>query len=287
MGSYENSYGDIEWNLLYEDGITPAFTHFDDAAYLRAHPEQESPFLSFSNGKNDGGIGWAQAVHFVQALRETKRPFCFYFGMGGHGERALNPPNRSGQRLQDVNPIDIRTNLSLPAFNHCSLDDHPGNGDPSDGDASGQINAYLYWESSDILDTAEAWEMTMGVVPGAPANSCTVSLTPRRLQSLQSAAGMVFQWTNTDLQSDTVIQSGSVIADAHAHITLDGLILNAINPSGGGNRIRIEANDPANQAPELAPIGNRCAPANQALEFAIQASDADDDPLEYSASNPE
>jgi hypothetical protein len=42
-----------------------------------------------------------------------------------------------------------------------------------------------------------------------------------------------------------------------------------------------------NHAPVLAPIGNRSAPANQQLQFQIQAEDPDGDPLEYSASTPE
>jgi chitodextrinase len=49
----------------------------------------------------------------------------------------------------------------------------------------------------------------------------------------------------------------------------------------------IEFSPSTNHAPELNPIGNRSVPANQILQFAIQASDADNDPLEYSASNPE
>jgi hypothetical protein len=82
-------------------------------------------------------------------------------------------------------------------------------------------------------------------------------------------------WTNVDAE----VQSANGIH--HLYLVFKG--------AGGYlmNLNWIEFSPSTNHAPVLAPIGNRCAPANQCLQFAIQASDADDDPLEFSASSPE
>ncbi len=241
LSSYVGSYGDLAWNILFEDGVTPAFSWFDDDWYLRHHVAQDTPFLTFSNGKNDSGIGWPQAAKFARALQDTKRPHIFYWGQSGHGERALCPPSIDGVRLQDTNPIDIRTDQSLPAFTRCSLDDNFGNGDPADGAASGQLNAFLLWHTADIVDTSRSWAMTMGVVQTAPATSCTVSLTPRRLQQLVVVPGASFNWTNTALGSGTVVQSGTVTADNDGLVTIDNLQVAQITRAGGGNRVALTA----------------------------------------------
>jgi len=89
-GSYAQVYGPPEWGVKFEDG-TPVWDHFNDARYLRKHPEKEIGLIAFSNGKNDSGIGWPQAAEFYRALQDTKRPHVFVWGQGGHGERAQLP----------------------------------------------------------------------------------------------------------------------------------------------------------------------------------------------------
>lgn len=242
--SYTTNYGETAWNVLYEDGVTPAWSFYDDDWYLRNHVSDETPFITFSNGKNDTGIGWPQAVKFARALQDTRRPHIFYWGMSGHLQRTNNPPDLDGDREQASNPIDIRCDQSLPAFTNCSLDDDPGDGAVDSGDSAGQLNAFLYWETTDIVDERDHWAMTVGVVPNAPAASCTLSLTPRRVQKLAVVPGMRFRWTNRALASGEVVQSGHVTADAYGLLTIDNLAVDLINRSGGGNRIEIAADDP-------------------------------------------
>ncbi len=169
FSAYTGYYGKPSYGVLFEDG-TPVWDYYNDVWYLRNYPNAEIGFLTFANGKNDSGIGWEQAVEFYEALQETKRPHLFVWGQNGHRERAIMPKTWS----ENVMPIEIRTDLSLPAFTACSLDNIPGNGDPTNGDLKGQINAYLYWETEDIVDTGEKWEMTMALMERAPENSCTV-----------------------------------------------------------------------------------------------------------------
>jgi pimeloyl-ACP methyl ester carboxylesterase len=214
-GSYTQVYGPPEWGVKFEDG-TPVWDHFNDAQYLRQHLEKEIGLITFSNGKNDSGIGWSQAAEFYRALQDTKRPHVFVWGQSGHGERAQLPVTLSDRSVA----LEPRTNQSQPAFTACSLDDHPGNGDPADGDPKGQVNLYLFWETGDVVDRPDGWEMTVGLVDKAPKDRCTVSITPRRLQKLKPERGEKFHWTNTPVGLDKAIQSGEVTADDARLLTI-------------------------------------------------------------------
>jgi pimeloyl-ACP methyl ester carboxylesterase len=234
--SYELVYGKPEWGVKFEDG-TPVWDYFNDAWYLRRYPEQDLGFVTFSNGKNDAGIGWPQAVEYYRALQETRQPHMFVWGQEGHNQRA-SMPRDGGERVM---PIDIRTNQSLPAFTNCSLDNNPGTGDPGNGDAAGQINGYLYWETDTIIDRPERWEITAGLIEGAPRDSATVDITPRRRQQFRARPGDHLTWTNTSLHSNKAIQSGQVVADQWGLITLEKVLVGKSK-----NRISItKANSPA------------------------------------------
>lgn len=258
--SYRGVYGNEDWGIKYEDG-TPVWDYFSDPWYLRKYPKKEIGFITFSNGKNDGQIGWPQAVEFIKAMQETKRPHLAVWGMSGHGQRATMP--KGGGR---ANPIDIRSDQSLPAFTKCSLDNNPGTGrrktdeemakhkdeveaynkthrhkirvDKYDGEQSGQINRYLYWETDNIVDTEDGWEMTVGLIA---KDQCTVDITPRRLQKLKPQPGEKFKWTNSEMPrfagavgGGKELQSGEVVADENGLLTLE-----KVTVSKSKNRIRI------------------------------------------------
>ena len=228
-GSYAGVYGEPDWGVKFEDG-TPVWDYFNDVWYLRKYPEKEIGFITFSNGRNDGAIGWPQAVEFYRALQETRRPHLFTWGMGGHGERAHMPVSLDERVL----PIDIRTDQTLPAFSKCTLDDNVGSGDPKDGAPRGQVNAYLFWETRDIVDEADRWEMTVGLIPKAPKDDCTVSLTPRRCQKFRPKAGEKVKWTNSSLGDGKEVQSGEAGADQLGLVILEKLAIGKAK-----NRVRI------------------------------------------------
>jgi len=229
-GSYERVYGKQQWDVKFEDGNS-VWDHFSDAWYLRKHPEKEIGLICFSNGKNDGGIGWPQAVEFYRALADTRQPHIFVWGQGGHGQRAQLPVTLSDRHM----PMDLRTDQSLPAFTDCSLDGNPGNGDPKDGDAEGQVNLYLYWLTDDVTDEKDEWSMTLGLVDKAPKDQCTVNVTPRRLQQFKLRPGEQLQWTNTSAADDgKEVQTGRCTADKLGLITLEKVIV-----TKGKNRVRV------------------------------------------------
>ena len=243
-GSYERVFGKKDWGIKYQDG-TPVFEYYKDATYLRKHQNKEIGFITWSNGKNDGAIGWPQAVEFYEAMQETRRPHLFVWGLSDHGQRATMPAD-GGERIM---PLDIRLDQSLPAFTNCSLDNDPGTGtklktpkeitigkealkDFYDGDSIGQINLYLYWDTEKVIDTAKTWEMTVALTEKATEEQCTVDVTPRRLQKFNSRPGAKYIWSNTS--EGKKIQSGEVTADKWGLFTLKRVIVGKT-----GNRIAI------------------------------------------------
>ncbi len=228
-GSYERVYGDESWNVKFEDGNS-VWDHFSDAWYLREYPQKEIGLICFSNGKNDGAIGWPQAAEFYRALQDTRRPHVFVWGQSGHGQRARLPISLSDRAM----PMDLRTDQSLPAFAACSLDDDPGDGDPGDGDPEGQVNLYLYWETNDVVDQPDRWEMTVGLVEKAPQDACTIDVTPRRVQKFKPKPGAKVKWTNTSILDGKQVQSGEATVNELGLITLE-----KVTVGDGKNRLTI------------------------------------------------
>lgn len=211
--SYEGVYGKPEWGVKFEDG-TPVWDYFNDVWYLRIHPGTDMGLIVFSNGKNDGPIGWRQAVEFFRALQETRQPHVFYWGQEGHGQRAYMP---GGASQRDMT-IDLRTDQSLPAFTNGSLDDNHGDGTPASGDPAGQANAFLLWKPETIIDETDRWSVTVLLSERAPESSCTVDVTPRRLQLLKLGPGDRVEWTNRAGRRE--LQRGEGVADRWGLVTL-------------------------------------------------------------------
>lgn len=231
--SYEGACGKAEAGIPHESGLK-SFEYLDNAFLLRRDPRRDIAFLSFANGKNDGGIGWPQAVEFAGALQETRQPHLFTWGQGGHGERVYVPTvaggGDGGPKLKGT--LDVRLDRSLPAFTRCSLDDDPGSGDPADGAPKGQFNLYLRWDTGGVVDEAGRWEATAYLIEKAPAETCTVDVTPRRCRNFLAGPGERFLWTSS-APDGQVVQTGEAVADAHGLVTLE-----KVRVSKGRHRIR-------------------------------------------------
>ena len=167
--------------------------------------------------------------------------------------------------------MDIRTNRTLPAFTRCSIDGKLGTAklkpraqyekekkeaaewnktnprrqkraDKYDGDSSGMANGWLYWDTADenIVDEADKWSLILAVVPKAPADECTVDVTPRRCTKFKAAPGQEFTWTND--QKPTLagsaqwrqVQTGTAKADKWGLVTLE-----QVKVTQPGNRITL------------------------------------------------
>lgn len=214
--SYQKVYGKPEYQVNFEDG-TPVWDYYDDTWYLRNHISDDIGFLTFSNGKNDNGIGWEQAVKFYEALQETRQPHLFVWGQSGHAERSVMPMT-NGERVMEM---DINMNQPIPAFTNCSLDNNIGMGSMETGEDIGQINKYLYWQTKDIVDTEDTFEMTLCLMDIAPKDACTVTFTPRRVQNFKVEAGDTISYKNIDVSTGKVIDEGTVLVDKYGLITIE------------------------------------------------------------------
>ncbi len=225
-GSFECCYGLEGWKCKYDHTDIPIFDYENNVKWLYDHIETDTPPIIFANGRNDHKIGWSQAWKFVRALIATKRPFVFRWAMKGHGTRALFPGSNDRYSL-----IDYRLNQTLPAFTHCSLDTPLGTS-PEKSPANGRINYYLLWKTDNIVDTPTKWAITIYLSKRAPKDSCTVDITPRRIQHFKVKADEKFVWENC--KDSKIVQEGEVTADKYGLITLANVCI-----SKKGNRIII------------------------------------------------
>ncbi len=230
--SFYKVFGYPSWNIPYDDTGLDAYTYWDTERWLYQNVTKETPFIVFANGRNDNAIGWPQAWKVVKAMIATKRPFVFRWDMSGHGCRAHFPGG--GDRTPT---ILIRKDQSLPAFTNCSLDTPLGE-TPEEAPEKGQINYYLLWKTNDLVDEQSSWEITVYLSQKAPKDSCTVDITPRRLQRFSVKKGRTYHWRNIDLKSNTVIQEGKVFPDEYGLLTLPGVIVKKT-----ANRILISENN--------------------------------------------
>jgi len=246
--------GYLNWKTPASDAATVA-DRMNMAAWLRAHPAVETPFLAAGNGKDDGAIGWAQAVTFFKALQDTRRPHAVFWGMRGHG---TPPPSL---RIDDKRHQAFRLDQTLPAFTRCSLDDDMGTATPLktpkdfknrwdkiqkdrfDGDSEGGLNLHLRWETDEkaVVDTPQAWAMTFLLDKSCRAKECTADVTPRRCRKFKARAGQKFTWTvkavaDPDGAGGKIIQSGQAEADKHGLVTMRKVVIRKT-----GSQVRLTA----------------------------------------------
>jgi hypothetical protein len=231
LGSYEGVYGSLSMKCGYSNEacarfgypvITPAdnvsvWDYWDNDQWLRANVMTETPWMSHSNGKNDSGIGWDQAWKNTKAMIASNRPFNFVWGQMGHGQRAA---------LIDGNDrycgLDYSLNQSLPVFSGNTCDDDLGSTSAGGADA-GNINRDVLWNTSDVVDQADRWEMGIQLRSAATQDNCTVSVTPRRLQALDHGPGSTYTWEL--VEGTTQISNGNATADQYGLITIPNITI--------------------------------------------------------------
>jgi chitodextrinase len=230
-GSYLGAYGgDRSRNCVYsnegltrfgyeilteEDGISP-WDYWDNEHWLNTHRGVPMPWFSYANGRNDNDIGWEQAYKNTKALMDTKRPFNFHWGMGGHSERVL----LLGTGNDRYCSIDFRKNQLLPAFSNCSHDVDLG-ASASGAPETGLINQYFMWNTETIEDSVFHIAFNCWLTNSAPTDSCTTDITYWRTQNLLIGPGYRYNWENINVSNGAVLQSGTAVADSIGLITIE------------------------------------------------------------------
>ena len=208
------------------DGL-PAWDVWHLEYYLRSDPARDLPFCHWIEQQEGPAISFLP----VAAMRDARQPFACEWGGG-----------RLSSQLSGMLRM-LRWDKPVPAFGHCSLDANPGAGWRPDGDPKGQINGFLIWDYAGVTESAEAWEMSVGLTLDAPRGDCTVNLTPRHCKLFKPKPGEKLAWANTDAQGKS-IQTGDVTADQWGLVTLKDLKVLKGAPTANkqapcDNRIRI------------------------------------------------
>jgi hypothetical protein len=170
------------------------------------------PLIFTFCGKNDESVGWNEKIAFYDSVNSSKHGGFHFWSASDHQQVFLNSP------WQPNFPnfsffTRYRTDLSYPAFSNCSINDSPGNGTPTNGDAIGSINGHLEW-TDDIVDLADKWEITLYLndlltTLGADIapDSATTDVTLRRLQNFVVPTDSGISWVNR--RNDIVMQQGT------------------------------------------------------------------------------
>jgi hypothetical protein len=219
--------------------------YLDMPKWLRENPKVELPYWIGAPAYGTfpdhclGDFGFKPWQEFLNAMKQTKRAFAVTW--------MTNGPGPTTPIMREMTPL-IRLHQSLPAFGNCSLDTSPDTDDPkgeyrpkrydqdfqkrADKDESGGINLHQRWDPATITDEPDRWAVTIWLVGpdkqgkgGAPADSCTTDLTPRRCQRFKPAHGERFAWTVTSAADNKATQSGAAEADKDGLVTATGIKL--------------------------------------------------------------
>jgi hypothetical protein len=238
FGTYTTTY-DFRWapgsgslpGLLGPKGIKTvdgedAWSEYSAGWYVNRYPQRDVPLLICQSnvGKDTGHtaeFGWQDDPRGWGELNRARATYVASWSVDFSREL------HEGLRRVDW----TRT---IPAFSRGSLDNNPGNGDPTDGDFYGTINGWLLWDA-DSTDRPDKWEMTVYVISSGIREDCTVDITPRHCKAFKLKPGDKLRWTNTRLTDGTVVQSGDLTADQWGLATVP-----AASVCKGKNRIVIE-----------------------------------------------
>jgi hypothetical protein len=211
VATYANQlWGTAGTNLLTNEGYTRN-QRLNSCCMVSEKRNTSLPIMFTFCGKNDGNVGWSEKVIFYDSVN-TNNHGAFHFWSYTDHFNVLTPWSPSYSNFSFF--TRYRTNLSYPAFSNCSLDDNPGNGDPTTGDSIGTINGYLDWNDN-IVDSLERWEITLYVKDLSTSqgtlvapDSGTTDVTLRRLQNFSAAPVETIYWENQ--HNGSIVQEGSL-----------------------------------------------------------------------------
>ena len=215
-------WGAVETDLPSSDGVSIYSALNDGWVAGQLSPSAVPPILAF-NGKNDIVVGWAEKLPFYRDMRTAHQGGYFFWDMRDHLQNADAPwsPAQDSWYL-----YRFRSDRSFPALSNCSVDNDPGDGNPTVGDSIGCINCWVEWDTT-VVDRNVDWSTrlwtrdlprTTGWVTGP--DSVVVDVTPRRLQQFRVVQGASYHYTVTRESDGAVLRSGALQPDAGSLLTL-------------------------------------------------------------------
>jgi hypothetical protein len=220
-------------------GYLPAYQVLDARIMVDVNEDVDMPLIFDVHGKKDITISWSPwIIEWYDSLQSNHVGGVFYWDQRNHSGDGKNFSS------EETTPDFYRyqTNLSYPAFSHCSINQNPGNGIPTNGDPVGAINGYLQWDN--IIDNECNYSIDLTLqnlyVSGAldlpQYNTCNTDVTFRRLQEFNPKDGSIVRWKNLD-EDNNIIQSGAFeYNDNKGPITIKDVKVNK-----SGNRIELKS----------------------------------------------
>jgi len=98
-------------------------------------------------------------------------------------------------------------------------------GDSADGDPTGQLNAYLGWDTTGIVDDEHSWEMRVWLSKDAPDDTALVDVTPRRLQRFRPRPGETLHWSSSRGRGELVVDHWGLATVRQLEVTKAGVRL--------------------------------------------------------------
>lgn len=205
----------------------PYYADRDYSTFIHTFKSGSFPVFYLVNGKNDTKVGWTEKTIYYDSVNNNRLGGYYFWDQRTHGG--------GGTWKNNFDLLRYRSNESYPAFSFCSLNEDPGNGAAANGAPVGSINGFLDW-AAPTIDVETAWEIPLClrvlettdlVLP--PPDSCTVDVTPRRLQHFTVPVNSIIYWHNTRagsaIQSDSLIYAGGPIVIPGVKVFADTVVL--------------------------------------------------------------
>lgn len=175
--------------------------------YLKKHPVLLPP-MRLANGRNDPWRPWQMCPPFYRALLEQGQPVWIFWDNRSHSNRSRRKrfAEPFGVGLWEVFPRD----KAFLGFANGSTNNDFGNGDKTDGDLAGAVNAYYRW--GNVTDTKEKFSAEYWYERDGNTDGGAVDVIVQRLQRFPHK-----QATNAKyriLSGGNVVKQGEVSADA-------------------------------------------------------------------------
>lgn len=202
----------------YPDPVTglaiPIWDLFDMRHMYLANESRGIPYTCGINGKQDVTVGWVQKYFWYDSVDASRHGGTWYWDQRNHTNTGATFTD------EEVTPDYERFTLarSYPAFSFCSINQDPGTGSPSSGDAIGALNGYLDWSDASISDNTNDYSITCfvknmygnGILLPQQFDSSTSDITFRRLQKFKPAIGQTIYW-KVKRNNNVIVQQGSFV----------------------------------------------------------------------------
>jgi len=211
---FQRLYGRFELGLKTDGGLT-VLERFHARFMASRDRAQEWPVIRTINGRNDETVGWQSAIDLFSGLAGSYRPAVHYFD-----ERTHTPQGYWVALERQLLARTFATRRDRPSlrFLRCSLDDDPGNGERTDGDLVGAINACVEYDPTTSAATVggvdfDVYLRASGALDDAPEATGWAALTPRRTAPFTLVAGDRVRYTLRE--AGRVVDQHVLIADAN------------------------------------------------------------------------